>query len=418
MKMKFYSIILCLLTTIVLGQYQEVNPPKNIKTIQVFNPQTNDNTPIIKLGSEESLFFLFDDINAGYRRYQYSIEHRNADWTESNIFQSEFLNGVNADYARTYKNSFNTYQKYTNYQIQFPNEQMNIKLPGNYILKVYLDTDDNPVFTKRFAVYQPITDVGVMVSRFNNPTVKELNQRLQVQVSSGTQNLTEVPDGAKLFLMKNNNWNEGYFVNRPSFSRPNQLTYNDTNTLFEGGAEYNWFDNKNLEVPSMTTEKTFRKDSVYHTVLRVDFPKYNLPYDDYPDIDGNFYIRNNRYGNEYAANSEADYSWVYFALDAFEDQNGLYEPYVVGAFNNWNIDENSRLEKDDSGLWVTELFLKQGYYNYQYVVKNTKTGKIDPSYVSGSFWQTENQYQALFYYRPWGQRYDILMGYGSGNSRR
>ena len=98
-----------------------------------------------------------------------------------------------------------------------------------------------------------------------------------------------------------------------------------------------------------------------------------MPYDDYPDIDGNFFIRNNRYGNEYAANSEADYSWVYFALDA---------------------------------------------YNYQYVVKNTKTGKIDPSYVSGSFWQTENQYQALFYYRPWGQRYDVLMGYGTGNSRR
>ncbi len=220
--MKFYSIILCLLTSVLFGQFQDIIPPKNIKTVQIFNPQTNDNTPIIKLGSSERLIFLFDDISAGYKRYQYSIEHRNADWSESNIFQTEFLNGVNADYARTYKNSFNTYQKYTNYQIQFPNEQMNVKLPGNYVLKVYLENDSNPIFTKRFAVYQPIADVGVMVSRDNNPTIKELNQRLQVQVSSGTQNLTEVPDGAKLFLMKNNNWNEGYFVNQPSFSRPNQ----------------------------------------------------------------------------------------------------------------------------------------------------------------------------------------------------
>ena len=415
--MKFYTIIFCFLAISIFAQVEEVNPPKNIKTIQVFNPQTNDNTPIIRLNSGEYLFFLFDDLDAGYKRYQYSIEHRNADWTPSNIFQSEFLNGVNTDYARIHKNSFNTYQRYTNYQIKFPNEQMNVKLPGNYIIKVFLENDNNPILTQRFAIYQPTTDVGVMVSRFNNPTKKELNQRLQVQVASGTQDLLEVPDGAKLFLMKNNNWKEGFFINRPTFSRSNLLTYSDTNILFNGGSEYNWFDNKNLEVPSLTTEKAFRKDSVFHTVLRVDIPKYNLPYDDFPDINGNYYIRNNRFGNEYIANSEADYSWVYFALDAFEDQNGLYAPYVVGAFNNWRIDENSKLEKDDSGLWVTELFLKQGYYNYQYVVKNTKTGQIDPSYVSGSFWQTENQYQALFYYRSWGQRYDVLMGYGSGNSR-
>lgn len=390
--MKFYSLIFCLIASIVFGQFQDVKPPKNIKSLQIFNPQTNDNTPVIRIGGSESLFFIFDDMNAGYKRYQYSIEHRNADWSESNIFQSEFLVGVNSDYVRTHKNSFNTYQKYTNYQIQFPNEQMNIKLAGNYLLKVYLDNDSKPIFTQCFSVYQPITDVGVMISRYNNPTEKELNQRLQIQVTSGTQNLIEAPDGAKLFLMKNNNWNEGYFVNRPTFSRNNQLTYNDINMLFAGGAEYNWFDNKNLEVASLTTESTFRKDSVYHTVLRADFPKYNLPYDDFPDINGNFFIRNNRYGNEYAANSEADYAWVYFALENFEDQQGLYEPYVVGAFNKWQIDEDSKLLKDEkTGLWVTELFLKQGYYNYQYVVKNTKTGKIDPNYVSGSFWQAENQ---------------------------
>jgi hypothetical protein len=417
--MKFYSLIVFLIASLVFGQFEDVKPPKNIKSLQIFNPQTNDNTPIIRIGGSESLFFLFDDLNTGYKRYQYKIEHRNADWSESNIFQSEFLNGVSSDYVRTHKNSFNTYQKYTNYQIQFPNDQMNVKLPGNYVLKVYLDNDSKPLFTQRFSVYQPITEVGVSVSRYNNPTNQDLNQRLQIQVASGTQNLIESPDGAKLFLMKNNNWEEGYFVNRPTFSRNNQLTYNDTEILFPGGAEYNWFDNKNLEVPSLTTESTFRKDSVYHTVLRADIPKYNLPYDDYPDIDGNFFIRNNRYGNEYAANSEADYAWVYFALQNFEDQDGLYVPYVVGAFNKWQINDETKLQKDEkSGLWVTEQFLKQGYYNYQYVVKNTKTGQIDPSYVSGSFWQTENQYQVLFYYRPWGQRYDILMGYGTGNSRR
>lgn len=418
MSKLFFTSLFLVIGCFVFGQIKEVLPPATIKTVMIFNPQTNDNTPIIQLGSRDYLLFLFDDLEAGYKRYQYKVEHRNADWSPSGIFDSEYINGYSTDYIRTHKNSFNTYQKFTNYQLQFPNQEMSLKMSGNYILKVFLKDENKPIFTKRFAVYQNSADVGVSVSRYNNPTNADLNQRLQVQVSSGSQNLTESPDAAKLFIMKNNNWDENLLLDNPSFSRNSQLTYNTATTLFEGGGEYNWFDSKNLEVGALTTERSFRKDSTYHTVLRVDYPKYNLPYDDYPDINGNFYIRNNRYGNEYLAASEADYSWVYFALEKFEDQNGLYTPYVVGAFNNWLLNDDSRLEAEENGLWVNEFFLKQGYYNYQYVVKNNKTGKIEPSYVSGSFWQTENSYQALFYYRPWGGRYDLLIGYGSGNSRK
>lgn len=408
-----------LLSNTVFSQNVEVQIQKNIGTVQIFNPKTNDNTPIIKLNSDEKLIFLFDDLNGGYTRYNYKIEHRNADWSESNIFQSEYLIGLPSDYVKTHKNSFNTFKKYTNYQIEFPNTQMNVKLAGNYLLKVYTNNENKPVFTKKFAIYQGNVEVGIQFSRYINPTKPEFNQRLQTTVSSQYQNLLETADGAKLFVMKNNNWADSKTNLRPDFSRNNQLTYNNLEWTFEGGSEYNWFDNKNLEINGLTTERTFRKDSVYHTILRVDVPKYNYPYDDFGDINGNFFIRNNRFGNEYLASSEADYSWVYFALDNFDDQNGLYEPYVVGAFNNWEISNLSKLKfNEESKLWENELFLKQGYYNYQYVVKNTRTNLIETSYVDGSFWQTENIYQGLFYYRPWGGRYDILMGYGEVNTRK
>jgi len=411
-------IVLGLIMQSVFGQ-SNVNPPKNIGTIQVFNPQTNDNTPIIRLNSNEYLLFLFDDFNAGYKRYNYKIEHRNADWSKSNIFESEYLNGFMSDYVRTYKNSFNTYTRYTNYQIQFPNPDMSVKIGGNYLLKVYTDNENKPIFTRKFAVYEGNVNVGMNVSRYINPVNDQLNQRIQTVVSSGTQNLVESPNASKLFVMKNNDWNESITDIQPTFSNTNQLKYESLQWTFEGGGQYNWFDTKNLQVPSLTTEQTFRKDSVYHTILRVDYPKAGLPYDDFGDINGNFFIRNNRYGNEYLAASEADYTWVYFALDVFDDKNGLYEPYVVGAFDNWEISPETKMHfNTETNLWEKEFFLKQGYYNYQYVVKNTKTGKIEPSYISGSFWQAENMFQGLFYYRPWGGRYDILMGYGEANSRK
>ena len=37
--------------------------------------------------------------------------------------------------------------------------------------------------------------------------------------------------------------------------------------------------------------------------------------------------------------------------------------------------------------------------------------------IDGNFYQTENQYTALIYYRENGQRYDRVIGRGSANSK-
>ena len=60
--------------------------------------------------------------------------------------------------------------------------------------------------------------------------------------------------------------------------------------------EYNFFDTKNLEVPALTTERIIR-DSVYKTILYANEFNPDGTYVDYPDIDGDFYIRNTQFGN-------------------------------------------------------------------------------------------------------------------------
>jgi len=396
--------------------YREVLPPSHIKTVQLFNPQTNDQTPIIRLDSEY-LILSFDDLEAGFKEYNYSIEHYNADWTPSGIFQSEFLEGYSSNYIRDYNNSFNTYQMYTHYRLQIPNRDMRLKLPGNYVVKVYTTDESNPIFTRRFALYdERKVNIGMQVER--GIGTGNLNQRLNVVVSSGMVNLTETPDGAKLYILKNGNWNDQLFLEKPQFIKSSQLTYRDVNNLMEGNSEYLWFDTKNIDVPAMSTERIFQDENLYHIVLRPDFPKYNLGYFDDPDVNGSFYIRNVKVPNQNASNWEADYTWVHFALEDFNDAVGTKEVYVVGAFNNWQIAPEYRLEKTESGYWEVSLLLKQGYYNYQYAVLDKKSNTVSMSEINGSFWQTENTYQALFYYRPWGVRYDILMGFGEVNTRK
>jgi hypothetical protein len=415
MKKFCYLTLILAFQNLFSQEYVEILPPENIKTIQVFNPQTNDETPLMKL-SGEILILSFDDLNAGFQEYNYKIEHYNADWTPSGIFQSEFLDGYASDYIRDYQNSFNTYQNYTHYQVSIPNKNIRLKIAGNYVVKVYTKDENNPVFTRRFAVYdERKVNIGMQTERAIGSG--DLNQRITAIVSSAQVNLTETPDGATLFLMKNNNWNDNLVIKKPQFIRNSQLTYQDQNILFEGNSEYLWFDTKTLEVPAMSTERVFRQDSLYHTVLRADFQKWNLGYFDDRDVNGSFYIRNVRLSEQTNSNSEADYTWIHFALDEFDDAGGTKELYVVGAFNNWQLAPEYQLHKTESNYWEVSVLLKQGYYNYQYAVYDNSTGTTSLSEINGSFWQTENLYQALFYYRPWGVRYDVLMGYSEVNTR-
>lgn len=415
-KNKIQFLLLLGVQILTAQVYKEILPPENLKTIQLFNPQTNDDTPVIRLGSDY-LILSFDDLKEGFKEYNYKLEHYNADWTPSGIFQSEYLNGYGSNYIRDYTYSFNTYQGYTHYKLNIPNRDMSVKLPGNYVIKVYTTDEDKPVFTKRFAIYdnQKVT-IGMQEERAIGSG--DLNQRISVVASSGQMNLTETPNGAKLFIMKNGNWEDQLTLDKPQFITPSQLTYKDQKILFEGGSEYLWFDTKNIEVASMNTERVFKENGIYHTVLRPNSSSRNLGYFDNTDINGGFYIRNIKVPDQNKSDSEADYTWVHFALDTFNDENGRNELYIVGAFNNWQLAPEYRLNLTDSNYWEVAVYLKQGYYNYQYAVYDSSAKKVSYTAIDGSFWQTENLYQALFYYRPWGVRYDVLVGFGEVNTRK
>ena len=417
MKKLFIALLIfgsCL--SVFSQKYHEILPPKNIRALQMFNPQTNDQTPVVRI-REQYLILSFDDLNGGFQEYNYKIEHCNADWTPSGIFESEFLDGYSTNYIQDYKYSFNTYQLYTHYQVRLPNQDTRLKLPGNYVVKVFTDDENKPVFTKRFAFFDD-SKVSVGLQAERGIGTGNLNQRINAIVSSGQMNLTETPDGATLFIMKNGNWEDHITLPKPQFITNSQLTYRDQNHLFEGNSEYLWFDTKNIESPSMNTERIFKEADQYHTILRSDFMKWNLGYFDERDVNGAFYIRNVRTPNQIQSSTEADYTWVHFALDEFDDAGGTKELYIVGAFNNWQLAPEYQLHLSESNYWETAIYLKQGYYNYQYATYDTSTQKVSYSDVNGSFWQTENQYQALFYYRPWGVRYDVLVGYGQVNTRK
>ncbi|MDO5509376.1 MAG: DUF5103 domain-containing protein [Weeksellaceae bacterium] len=381
-------------------------------TIHWFNPQTNDNLPIIAMN--ERLILSFDDFDAVFKNYQYSIVRYDKNWEPSSAFMSEFLDGYETNVIRDFSNSFNTRQHYMNYRITIPNQDVRLKLSGNYGLRVFAPGSSTPIFEKRFSVYDRMAEIGVMVERRNTPN--ELNQQVTVRVSAPNLDFTQNANSLQMVILKNNNWIENIVLDRPTFAQPQQLQYSQMDNLFAGGTEYSFFDTKNVQIAGFSTERVVM-DDLFHHILFANSYDPTAAYLDRPDVNGNFYVRNILLPNPNVAFAEADYVYVHFGLADFTPNTGE-EICVYGAFTGFECTPESTLQYvAESGLYETTMKLKQGYYNFHYAVRNVQTGEMDYTAIPGSYWQTENLYNALLYYTPWGSRYDLLIGYGEGYSR-
>ncbi|MCK0206036.1 type IX secretion system plug protein [Ornithobacterium rhinotracheale] len=400
--MRNLMIIICLLV-------QNATAWAQLKTIQLFNPQTNDHTPVVKIG--ENLIFSFDDLNQNYQNYDYKIVRYNRNWEPSAAFVSEFLEGAQRNRFRNYKSSFNTRVNYMHYEVKFPNADFSFKLSGNYGIQLLKSGSNEVLAEKRFYVVQPLADVGVSVERINNNKAK--NQRVAVVVNSPSLDFFKSND-YDLFIMQNNNPKASKTLGNPTFTQSHQLIYKSFDTNFAGGAEFEFFDTKNIDIAGMTTQNILR-DRVYNVFLyRVSYPEHRV-YEDQPDLDGDYYIRNMATTPQNSA-FEADYAEIHFFLEDFEPK-GQENVCVVGAFNDFSCTDDSVLHfNSEFDVWETKILLKQGYYNYSFATRN-EDQQMDYASVTGSFWETENKYSALLYIKPWGQRYDLLVGYGEGYSK-
>ena len=385
---------------------------QNIKSIQLFNPQTNDETPVIKFG--EQLILSFDDLQNSNTIYKYTIKHLDRDWQDDGLFFTEFAKGVMSANIQDFAYSFNTYQKYTHYTLSFPNEKIQPKISGNYELIVYKDSASKPLFKKRFCIVEDGANLGINVSRFNDSKKPNVNQRVEVIAVPNRSDILSNLNSISLNVIQNNNFNQGIFDVKTNSVIGNKLLFQQMNLVFPGNNEFYYFDNKIINQAYDMIAAVDNNDEGNHTYLHSVWA-YPLDYQYQPDVNGAFYFRRNDMGIERDANTEGDYSWVYFSLDSEKMDKELY---VLGAFNDYLPSEESKMIYDENyKKYIAKIYLKQGFYNYILATKD-ESGYLNLGEINGSFWQTENLYQAFLYYAPFGKNYDGLIGYGETRRNR
>lgn len=396
---------------------QELIPDKPFIKSVILQPRAvNNYVPFIAMG--ETMLLSFDDLNGNEEYYSYEIEHCDMDWKPSNILSSEFVKGYNHDRIRVFDNSFNTLQGYTNYKLEIPNRNTQLKISGNYIISVK-DENREIVFQRKFVVYEPKVQVGVTI--FRSRDLKDIQTKQTVQFIINHPDLRINNPKAEIFpvVLQNNNWQTAIYGLKPQFFRGNQLLYKyNKETSFSAGNEFLFFDSKAVRSTSLNIARVYLGHQLYHSQLYMDLGRNDRPYTLLEDINGNFVIRTID-GEGSNVFTEADYSWVHFSLDpnTYQDISDK-EIYVQGAFNNWKLtEENKMTYNPQTRLYEAEIMMKQGFYNYQYVTKDVN-GVIRNDEIDGSHWQTENDYTVLVYYKRMGARYTEVIGLGQGNSRK
>lgn len=399
---------------IIILQYATANAQENgvyinnLKSLQVQVNSEWGEQPVMLLGGNNYVEISFDDLQHNFVRYTYSIIHCNADWKQSDLIRSEYMTGFDDNRIDDYDQSMNTEMEYNHYSFTLPNDDVRLLVSGNYIVNIYEDGDREPVARACFSVLEP--HVGLSMSVTNNTDIDTYQSHQQLSFSinyRGFQTRNAIDELIPV-VRQNNRWDNAVFDLKPTYMRVNEMIYEHNRSLiFEGGNEYRRFEILDKHVPTMRVNSMRYDGDYYHATLLTDEQRTAYLFD--RDQDGRYLVRN---GNNIDNETESDYYFTHFRLEMPQIPGG--DLYINGDLTDNRFAPEYKMEYNLlEHAYEIVLPLKQGSYNYQYIFlkDGNSVGTLEPT--EGSFHQTENEYSVYVYYRPFGSRYDKLVGFNT-----
>ena len=430
MRIKYILILLLGVIVSAEAQHYTCAYAQNIRTLRVRyqseadNPSGTVQRPFLVLenglvdGSDpnNTLEISFDEMSHDMRMYSYTIRHLDYDWQESSLSSYEYVSGFTTADIDDYALSVNTQQIYTNYRFSFPNEDMQLKASGNYVIQIYEDGDPNNVVAETcFSVVEPMVSIDANV---RGNTDKEFNgryQQLDIDVHTNHINVRN-PQEIKLVVRQNNRWDNAVLVTNPSYVEPQRLRYmNQSDLIFEGGNEYRHFDIYSSYYAGYHVDRVQYAQGEYHALLDIDEVRGTMgrgagregaPYLTEMDANGQWLVNCEKTDE---VDTEAEYMWVHFCLPVAQPLMDGHV-FVGGELFGNQYGALNRMDYDaDAKCYYLYAYLKQGGYDYMYYLVGRNGATLLP--LEGSHWQTQNEYAIYVYYTPFGGRYDRLVGY-------
>jgi len=395
--------------------YEDQTYQSNIKTVEMYRSGWRLSPPIRNLRDTSSLVLEFDDLADETTHYTYTLIHCSAGWEPSDINNTEYISGLPENEIRDYRFSRNALQNYKHYKLSLPNEDIQPKLPGNYILFVYKDFDqEQPVLTRRFYIVDPLVHIKPDVHRTDNVRFIATTQEVDFTIDYQQIQSEDPRRNFKVTVCQNLNYTTAITDLLPKYIQPGELIYNfEEENLFQGGSEFRHFDTKSLKFNSDRIREIRFERPIKHIFLLPDIPKAYSSYEFQEDINGKYLVK---WDDAFDSDTEADYVMVHFMLNTRDSIAGS-DVFVFGALTAWKpAEDNKCIYNPVNQSYEIDLLIKQGYYNYAYVTRRRSDQKLDLTEIDGNHFETENDYYIFVYYHDIRERFDRLVGLEIANS--
>ena len=385
----------------------------SIKTIQIFKTGFEQTLPILNLNKpNESLELHFDFLSPNFKNYMYKIVHCTNDWSLSDLNFYDYADGLPEDYITKINSSSTIGLRYTHYAVKFPNQNFSFKISGNYKIIVYDEYSLDTLLEVGFLVFEKKVQVEAFPQRASNVELRYAGQEIDFNIKTSSYRLTNPFQDLKVYILQNFRYDNAIEI-QPLFVKADELEYNyDVENVFLGGNEFRPLDLRNLSI-NQTISKMDRSGWI-STFSTPNLQKRNfLNYKTNFDLNGRFSDASQ--DNFFNPKTSNQYVWVNFILDK-PYLYGDRKVYVFGELSNWNYLDDFALELNpESNHMEKKILLKQGYYNYQFMVMqpNKFANPLGnaPWDIEGTHYETENEYQILIYHKAPGTYYDALVGF-------
>lgn len=359
--------------------------------------------PTLTMGSSEVLRLEFDLMVPSGRPLSAYFYHADIDW-QRDLSPAEYLGSFQRDDIINYTPSRATDVRYTHYTYSFPNNSVSFLLSGNYILRITEQgQEDQVLFERPFYITEQRAPLQLGIENV---------LRGQGGFSSIQPVALFIPppglDGNvfdyKVCFVRNGRFEAPRCTEQPSLmQQPALRFYLEPSQAFEPVTADYFVDLSFMRVGNRIARIAF-DEAPYYVTLEPDYARF--PGDLLaPTLNGQTVISG---AVTEVPNPDVAAQYVNVLFSYVTESGGQIsrDIHITGSFNGWQQEPAQILEWNaDENRYEIELLLKQGQYEYRYVVDQDGLPR-------GTVPRPENLYTAMVYYSDIRVNTDRLISMG------
>ena len=397
-KFLLLTLLLIFSACIVVAQNTDRILDDQVRSVKLSVMGAPLSMPIVDIKAPGGVLSLeFDHLGDELKDYAYTILHCNRDWSFSELDQLEYIDGFTEDRITSIEPSFNTITQYTHYALRLPNQNVKWSKSGNYILRITDKEDDSVVMERRFMVVEPQWRIDASLTRTVMVEKSNTHHEIDFKVVTKNARISNAQNDVSAIILQNGRWDNAIGPLKPYIERADGISFDYQDVVvFPAGKEFRFFDIRTFDFRGDHVKAISDRGDYIDVTLRTDESRFARPIDFRPDANGRFIIENN---NANQTLLQCDYAKVLFSI-AQNMPIDEADVYVFGELTDWQLKPEFKMEySHEARAYYCETVLKQGYYNYQYVVLDHRTGAPDPDGLEGNWHETGNLYTLLVYFQ-------------------